>query len=155
MKNRLFLIVTSVVIGCVLMSGGYGLWEKKLTIRGSFTVVAPPPPPPPTPVPALSPSPTPVHEAGTPVPVTGLKPSPITDSTEESNQTDLNENNKTVETLPQSSDASVGESTETNDTNVVEGGDSDGTAQKSGNDTDTGAADAETAEQEDNLTVEE
>jgi len=134
-KKRLILILTSIMIGCALMSGGYGQWEKKLMIRGSLTVVAPPPPP--TPALTLIPSPVPYPE-----------PSPAPDLIQENNQTDLPGNNETVETpsipepeepadvLPQSSGASIGEST------GVNGGD----AAVGAGDTDTGAVNAGTAE---------
>lgn len=47
MKKRLILII-SVIMATVLMSGGYSLWERTLTIRGSIEVL-----PKPTPAPNL------------------------------------------------------------------------------------------------------
>jgi len=126
-KKLLLIILTSIIIGCVLMSGGYGLWEKKLTIRGSLKVVAPPPPPP---APTLSPEPVPVLDSGS---VTGPEPSPVPDSIQENNQTDLmpfvpeseegaDEVNNIVEAPPQSNDANAEEGTGTGGGDAAETG---------------------------------
>ena len=42
MRIKLFVIIISLVTASIFMSGGYGLWEKSLTIQGSIEVARPP-----------------------------------------------------------------------------------------------------------------
>ncbi len=41
MKLRLSIILISFIIASILMSGGFALWEKKLTIKGTIEVIDP------------------------------------------------------------------------------------------------------------------
>lgn len=41
MKKKVYILLLCVLTAFALMSGGYGFWEKKLTIKGSITVVDP------------------------------------------------------------------------------------------------------------------
>ena len=42
MKVKLFVIIISLITASIFKSGGYGLWEKNLTIQGSIEVARPP-----------------------------------------------------------------------------------------------------------------
>lgn len=43
MKVSLLIVLLSMLCAFIFMPGGYGLWEKKLTIKGNITVVNPEP----------------------------------------------------------------------------------------------------------------
>ena len=41
MKKRTSVLILSLIVAFVFMSGGYSFWEKKLTIKGKIEVVEP------------------------------------------------------------------------------------------------------------------
>lgn len=45
MRKRTIVIIISLISAFVLMSGGYGFWQKPLIITGNIKVLEPPPPP--------------------------------------------------------------------------------------------------------------
>jgi len=44
LRAKLIVIILSILMAGFLMSGGYGLWEKTLVIRGSLEIARPVPP---------------------------------------------------------------------------------------------------------------
>ncbi|MBF8982469.1 hypothetical protein IZY60_02855 [Lutibacter sp. B2] len=44
MRNKIIVIIASLILGFSIMAGGYGSWQHKLIIKGNINFKAPPPP---------------------------------------------------------------------------------------------------------------